>query len=253
MVGIVVVSHSRALAQAAVDLASEMVQGKGVRIEIAAGLDDGSIGTDAVAVSEAIIAADDPDAGDGVVVLCDLGSAVLSAQTAMEFLDPGVAARAVLSPAPLVEGLVVAAVAAAAGVGRTDVARQAEQALQAKADQLADDAVEDVAAENHSAPDVGSSDDPVGESVTGEFTLTSTHGLHARPASLLVQALGGLDVTVELRNETRGKGPVPAINMGQLILLRAERGHRVSVRASGPDRQVALDRVLALAEADFAG
>lgn len=246
MVGIVVVSHSRALAQAAVDLASEMVQGKDIRIEIAAGLDDGSIGTDAVAVSEAIIAADDPDAGDGVVVLCDLGSAVLSAQTAMEFLDPGVAARVSLSPAPMVEGLVVAAVAAASGASRAEVCAQAEAALAPKIDHLGTgEAAAPTAPESPSGSEA--------DSVSGEFTLSSEHGLHARPASLLVQAVSALDATVELTNTTTGRGPVPAINMGQLILLRAERGHRIAVCVLGPDRQTALDRVLALAEDGFAG
>ncbi|MDQ1651493.1 MAG: multiphosphoryl transfer protein, partial [Cryptosporangiaceae bacterium] len=66
MTGIVVVSHSRALARAAVALAEEMVHGQAVRIEIAAGLDETTFGTDAVRISEAIAAA---DRGEGTVVL----------------------------------------------------------------------------------------------------------------------------------------------------------------------------------------
>ena len=76
MTGLVVVSHSRALADAAVDLAGEMLHGSDVRIEVAAGLDPTTFGTDATAIVAAIEAADD---GQGVVVLMDLGSAVLSA------------------------------------------------------------------------------------------------------------------------------------------------------------------------------
>jgi phosphoenolpyruvate---glycerone phosphotransferase subunit DhaM len=118
----VVVSHSRALADAAVELARQMLPGRPLAIEVAAGTDDGGLGTDAVAISAAITAA---DAGAGVVVLMDLGSAVLSAETALELLDDELRDRVVLSPAPLVEGLVGAAVVAAGGADRDRVAGEA--------------------------------------------------------------------------------------------------------------------------------
>jgi phosphocarrier protein FPr len=137
VVGIVAVSHSRALAAAAVDLARQMA-GDTVRIEVAAGLDDGTLGTDAAAVAEAVVGADD---GDGVVVLTDLGSAVLSAQLALDLLDeitddPTLRRRVTLSAGPFVEGLVIAAVAASTGVDLDDVAAQAARALAAKDAQL---------------------------------------------------------------------------------------------------------------------
>ena len=121
-VGLVVVSHSRPLADAAVALARQMLPGRDLAIEVAAGTDDGGLGTDAVAVSEAITAA---DSGAGVVVLMDLGSAVLSAETALELLDDEVRDRVLLSPAPLVEGLVGAVVVAAGGADRDRVAAEA--------------------------------------------------------------------------------------------------------------------------------
>jgi PTS hybrid protein len=121
-VGLVVVSHSRPLADAAVELARQMLPGRELAIEVAAGTDDGGLGTDAVAISAAITAA---DTGDGVVVLMDLGSAILSAETALELLDDDVRDRVLLSPAPLVEGLVGAAVVAAGGADRDRVAAEA--------------------------------------------------------------------------------------------------------------------------------
>src|SRR3954470_13984919 len=133
MVGLVVVGHSRALARAAVALASEMVQDKPVPIEVAAGLDDTTFGTDATAIMAAITSADQ---GDGVVVLMDLGSAVLSTELALELLADDVRERGVLSPAPLVEGLVAAVVSAAAGAGRDEIAAEAAGALAGKAAQL---------------------------------------------------------------------------------------------------------------------
>jgi dihydroxyacetone kinase DhaKLM complex PTS-EIIA-like component DhaM len=86
--------------------------GPELRIESAGGAADGSLGTDATAIMAAISAA---DAGAGVVVLADLGSAVLATQTALVMLDPDAAARVRLSGGPLVEGAVVAAVQASIG------------------------------------------------------------------------------------------------------------------------------------------
>lgn len=130
MVGIVVVSHSRALADAAIALAGEMVSAvDGPAIRAAAGLDESTLGTDASAVAEAILGVDGPD---GVLVLMDLGSAVMSAELALELLDPQVAGRVRLSAAPLVEGLVAAAVMASAGADLDTVAREAQQGLGAK-------------------------------------------------------------------------------------------------------------------------
>jgi dihydroxyacetone kinase DhaKLM complex PTS-EIIA-like component DhaM len=81
VVGIVIVSHSKRLADAAVELALQMVRGTPPPIEVAAGLDDHVLGTDAARVKEAIDRVASPD---GVVVMMDLGSAVLSAELALE-------------------------------------------------------------------------------------------------------------------------------------------------------------------------
>jgi phosphoenolpyruvate---glycerone phosphotransferase subunit DhaM len=125
-VGIVVVSHSRPLAEAAVTLARQMLPGRDLAVEVAAGTADGGLGTDATAIADAVTGA---DSGDGVVVLMDLGSAVLSAELALELLDDQVRDRVVLSPGPLVEGLVGAAVTAAGGAGREQVAAEALRGL----------------------------------------------------------------------------------------------------------------------------
>ena len=133
-VGLVVVSHSRTLARSAVALAAEMLHGRPLRIEVAAGLDETTFGTDAVAIMQAIERADGPA---GVVVLMDLGSAVLSTELALDLLqDPSIRDRVTLSPAPLVEGLIVAAVAAAGGASRAEVAAEARDALMGKSGHL---------------------------------------------------------------------------------------------------------------------
>ena len=76
------------------------------------------------------------DDGDGVLVLTDLGSGVMSAETALDLVNPAVRGRVRVSCAPLVEGFVSAY--AAAGIGRTlnTVAEEAERALEFKDTQM---------------------------------------------------------------------------------------------------------------------
>lgn len=130
VVGIVLVSHSRALAQAAADLATGLVAGLDVVVEIAAGLPDGGLGTDGAAVAAAITRVAQGRGGTGVLVLADLGSAIMSAEAALEQLEESVAARTRISAAPFIEGLVGAY--AAAGIGR-DLEAVAAEALTASA------------------------------------------------------------------------------------------------------------------------
>ncbi|ODT99377.1 MAG: phosphoenolpyruvate--protein phosphotransferase [Pseudonocardia sp. SCN 72-86] len=230
LVGIVVVSHSRALADAAVALAREMVHDGGPRIEVAAGLDETTFGTDATAIMTAVEAADD---GAGVVVLMDLGSAVLSAELALEMLDPDVAAGAVLCAAPLVEGLVAAVVTAAGGADSAGVAAEATDALTAKTAQLGGGPA------GASTPAAPAADGP-----TVTFTLADPHGLHARPASRLVGAVRGLDADVQARNTSTGSDWAPVASLSRLATLGGLVGHVIEVRASGPDAATALDRVV---------
>ena len=119
MVGIVVVSHSSALAKGLAQLAAQMA-GPEVRIEPAGGLPDGGLGTDEDRVRAAIRAADQ---GAGVVVLGDLGSAILTVRSVLDRHGNG---SIRLVDAPIVEGAVAAAVTASASMSLDDVARSAE-------------------------------------------------------------------------------------------------------------------------------
>lgn len=124
LVGLVIASHSRRLAEGTAELAAEMA-GPDVRILPAGGLADGTLGTDAQMIADAIGAA---DAGAGVLVLADLGSAVLSTRAALDLLGAEQAARVRLSGGPVVEGAVVAAVQASIGDPLEAVLQAAEAA-----------------------------------------------------------------------------------------------------------------------------
>jgi phosphoenolpyruvate---glycerone phosphotransferase subunit DhaM len=122
VVGIVVVSHSSDLAEGLAALAAQMA-GPDVRIEAAGGLPDGGLGTDEDRVRAAIKAADQ---GAGVVILGDLGSAILTVRHVLERHNGNGNVR--LVDAPIVEGAVAAAVTASANMPLDDVARSAEDA-----------------------------------------------------------------------------------------------------------------------------
>lgn len=125
MVALVLVSHSAELAKGLADLAGQMTQGR-VPIIPAGGAADGRLGTDATWIATSIERVWSPD---GVLVLMDLGSAVMSAETALELLEPGQAARVRLSDGPMVEGAVAAAVQAAVGSPLEAVEQAAREAL----------------------------------------------------------------------------------------------------------------------------
>jgi PTS hybrid protein len=124
LVGIVVVSHSARIAEGTVELARQMA-GPDVRLRAAGGASDGTLGTDATMIAEAIAQA---DAGAGVLVLADLGSAVLATKLALGMIGADVAERVRLSRGPIVEGAVVAAVQASIGDRLDDVLGAAEAA-----------------------------------------------------------------------------------------------------------------------------
>jgi multiphosphoryl transfer protein len=222
MVGIVVVSHSRALARAATEIAEEMLHGRTVPIAVAAGLDETTFGTDAVQVQEAIEQVNSPD---GVLVLMDLGSAVLSAELALDLLDPDVSAGVRLCAAPLVEGLVAATVAAAGGASLADVESEAVAALagkQAHLQQSVNDGAEPTSTDDAEEPDARAT-----------FTVTNAHGLHARPAARLAAEVRTLDARVLLRNLTTASSPVPGASLSRVATLGALAGHEIEVSASG--------------------
>ena len=125
MVSLVLVSHSRQLAEGVRELAGQMTQGR-VKIAVAGGTSDGRLGTDAIAIKAAI---EEVRGAEGVLVLVDLGSAVLSTQMAIEQLGDG-EGRVVLSDAPFVEGAVIAAVEASIEKDLDEVATAAVGAAQ---------------------------------------------------------------------------------------------------------------------------
>lgn len=123
-IALLVVSHSKMLALGVVELVSQMA--KGVRIEAVGGMQDGTLGTDSVAISEAMTSL--AMENDTVLTFMDLGSGVISSQMALDLLEDDVRGKVRLVDASLVEGSFAAAVMASAGVELDEIIRQAENA-----------------------------------------------------------------------------------------------------------------------------
>lgn len=120
-VSLVIVSHSQKLSEGVAELAAQMANGKTV-IATAGGAADGSLGTSADKVVQALAQA---ESADGTLVLVDLGSAAMAVEMALESLAPERRARVQVSSAPLVEGAVIAAVEASIGRSLQEVAEAA--------------------------------------------------------------------------------------------------------------------------------
>jgi phosphocarrier protein FPr len=229
MIGLVIVSHSAKLAEGVCDLARQVAQGK-VRIACAGGTADPAnpIGTDAFRVLEAIQSV---YSEDGVLVLMDLGSAVLSAGTALDLLGEEKQARVRLCSAPLVEGAVAAASLAAAGACLAGILLEAQNALAGKAAQLG--------TPFEPPPPAASAQEgePCEETLVN---LVNPLGLHARPAARLIRMARRYRARVTLENLTRGAGPAPADGINGVLGLGAQRGHKVRIRARGPEARQAL-------------
>ena len=232
------VSHSPRLAEAAVELALEMVTGVPPAIAIAAGAGDGVIGTDATKVAAAIDKVWTPE---GVIVLMDLGSAVLSAAMALEFIETDNPVR--LSDAPFVEGIVAAVVLAAAGASLDEISREAHQAMDAKKGQL--DLPAPVVASPVDAESVIAGSVTAG-SVTAEETLVNPDGLHARPAASIVKAVSLFDAKVTIADLTTGTGPVAANSLMGLMSLGSRTGDIIRISATGPQAAEAVERLRAM-------
>ncbi|EYR61768.1 PTS fructose transporter subunit IIA, partial [Actinotalea ferrariae CF5-4] len=122
-VALVLVSHSRAAAEGVAEIAAQMAPD--VQVLPAGGIDDG-VGTDFARILEALESAS--EGGAGVVVLTDLGSAVLTTEAVLEALDEDVVAAVRLADAPFLEGAVAAGVAAQQGEDLAGVLAAAEKA-----------------------------------------------------------------------------------------------------------------------------
>ncbi|QAY74059.1 HPr family phosphocarrier protein [Agromyces protaetiae] len=236
-VGIVFVSHSKQIAEGLVDLAHQMAPD--VKLIPAGGTDDGRIGTSFELVTAGVAAA---DSGAGVALLCDLGSAILTAETALDFLDDDVRERVRIVDAPIVEGGVAAAVAAQAGDGLDAVVAAALTAAGGPGGDSASAEAGGAAV----TPDesLGGAGTGASAGLSRTVTLINADGLHARPAAELVK----LAATFKPKVTVNG---VDAKSLLAIMALGVTAGSEVVIATEDPDGGPAVDAIAELAASGF--
>jgi len=242
VIGIVIVSHSAKLAEGVVELARNM-GGAELAIQAAGGLttDDTTLGTDPILILNAI---EHVYSEDGVIVLMDLGSAILSSEMALELLPEEKRSKIFLCEAPIVEGAIAAAVQARIGGSIQQVINEARGALMPKSTHL-----------NIGVPEISQTQAASASHenhLSIQLTVKNTLGLHARPAARFVQAAGKFpQETILVSNLTTKKESVNAKSINNVITLGVRQGHQIEVTASGPNARAALDAIKILAENNF--
>ncbi|WP_028280543.1 dihydroxyacetone kinase phosphoryl donor subunit DhaM [Arthrobacter sp. H5] len=228
-VGLVIVSHSAKIADGVCELAAQMAPD--VPLIAAGGTDDvpPRIGTGFQKVQDALVEA---ERGSGVVVLTDLGSAVMTAEMALEFLDGDARSAVRIARAALVEGSIAAAVRAQSGGSLDEVVDHAESAIVS----IDPGALEPFVSHGAAVPSDGPAPPAAGPSVVGEWDLPNPMGLHARPAAVLARELTDMDVEVSING-------VDAKSVMLLMSLGLGQGRKLSASASGPDAQRAIDYI----------
>jgi PTS hybrid protein len=231
-VGVVLVSHSALIAHGTARLARQMAPT--VRLVAAGGSGDGTLDDDGIGTSFDLVTAAlaEAEGGDGVVVLADLGSAYLTAETAVDLLDDDARSRVRVVRAPLVEGAVAAAVAAEVGGDLDGVVAAAGSA--AGADGAADPA------------DAGIGPAPATPSgvVRGEAVLVNRDGLHARPAAEFVTRASAYSSSVTVNGQD-------AASLLGVMALGLTSGAHVVIEATGDDAQEAVAALVGLVESGF--
>lgn len=230
-VGLVIVSHSARIAEGVVELAGQMAPS--VPLIAAGGTDDGGIGTSYDRVLHAIGQA---GRGEGVLLIGDLGSAILTAETAVDLLDEPPAGGVRVLDVPIVEGAVAAAVAAESGGDLDAVAQAATDALDHGRAGDTGEAGGDRTTPPAAASTEGSA---AARAAEADVELVDPEGLHARPAAALVKAVAGFDARVTVNG-------ADAASLLRIIALGLRHGERVHVRADGAEAARAVDAVVAL-------
>ncbi len=246
MVNILLVSHSYQLASGVAELVRQMAPSNSVKIDVAAGIGDDhqEIGTNAVEIMEKLNALHSPE---GTLVLMDLGSAILSAEMALDMLDEEVKAQVRLCPAPFVEGAIAAGVQANMGSDLEAVYREAMSALLAKQQQLQREASQ----EDQPAPPQVTGAEPTEDVIEIVLRVTNESGLHARPAALFAKTIGSHNAKVTVTNLTENKGPVTINGLIAVMLLAAKKGDVLKIQAEGEEKQEVIDALKQLFAENF--
>ncbi|MDO5033642.1 MAG: phosphoenolpyruvate--protein phosphotransferase [Eubacteriales bacterium] len=258
MVGIVLVSHSYALAEGAKELSLTMA-GPEVKIAAAGGLDmdDHSIGTDPMRILEAI---QEVYSEEGVLIFVDMGSALLSSELAWQFLEEDQQKHVLISDAPFIEGAITAAVQARLNSSLPEILAELKSSLQPKQEQLktssaAAPSTLDQADSTNEATDRDEVSNWAEDDLPGlklRLQLKNAAGLHARPAAKIAGLAAAYpDLEIWLRKIPSDRAPAKGSSLNSLTLLGLRRDDLMEFSFFGPGAEEAKVAMRDLAAEGF--
>lgn len=241
MVNLVLVSHSPSLVAGVAELARAMTQQSRIVIATAAGTGDPMhpLGTNAEKIRRAIEVA---YSDDGVVVLMDLGSAILSTEMALDFLPEAQRKNVRLCAAPMIEGAIAAAVQASLGGTLDQVVAEALGALASKAEGLSHYAQPEVVAVPATA---------LADAQALILKIENPLGLHARPAALFVQTAARFKSDIQIARAINDQRRANAKSINAVASFGVRQNEVIKVYAAGPDAAEALAALQKLAADQF--
>ncbi len=241
MVNLVLVSHSSSLAAGVAELARAMTQQSSIIIATAAGTGDPAnpLGTNPEDIQRAIEAA---YSDDGVLVLMDLGSALIGAEMALEFLPDDRGAKVRLCAAPMIEGAIAAAVQASLGGTLDQVMHEALGALSSKAIHLGHEVFR--------PPSMSIVAPPIGAQML-KIKIENRLGLHARPAAQFVQTAARFKSDISIARASNETKRVNAKSINAVASFGVRQNEAIRIWADGSDAAEALSALKVLIEAKF--
>ncbi|AUJ50618.1 dihydroxyacetone kinase phosphoryl donor subunit DhaM [Brachyspira hyodysenteriae] len=242
MVSLIFVSHSYKLAKITAEYIKE-VTNTNVEISFSGGSGDDhkEIGTDAVDVFNAI---ERVYSDDGVIIFCDLGSALISSELAISMLDEDKALNVRITSAPFIEGGINAAIQSSLGKNIDEVINESLESLTPKISYVKDKV--DYTITNEALDDIEFKD-----YVKGEYKILLENGFHARPVFMFINLIANSKSEVYISNKTKHKPPVSADSITKVTLLNIEYGDVMEIYAKGPDADQVLERFEYLVNGKF--
>ena len=242
MVSLIFVSHSYELAKTTAEYIKK-VTNTDIPIAFSGGSRDDhkELGTDAVEVFNAI---ESVYSDDGVIIFCDLGSALISSELALSMLDEEKAKNVRMTSAPFIEGGINAAIQSSLSKNIDEVINESLESLTPKISYVKDKF--DYSINNNLLEDIEFKD-----YIKGEYKILLENGFHARPVFMFINIIANSKSKVFISNKTKHKPPVSADSITKVTLLNIEYGDVMEIYAKGPDAEDVLERFEYLVNGKF--
>ncbi|WP_020004197.1 dihydroxyacetone kinase phosphoryl donor subunit DhaM [Brachyspira innocens] len=243
MVSLIFVSHSYELAKTTAEYIKK-VTNTDIPIAFSGGSGDDhkELGTDAVEVFNAI---ESVYSDDGVIIFCDLGSALISSELALSMLDEEKAKNVRMTSAPFIEGGINAAIQSSLAKNIDEVINESLESLTPKISYVKDKF--DYSINNNNLLE----DIEFKDYIKGEYKILLENGFHARPVFMFINIIANSKSKVFISNKTKHKPPVSADSITKVTLLNIEYGDVMEIYAKGPDAEDVLERFEYLVNGKF--